>query len=66
MPEAGARRPQPHRKIGATTLPMYRRRGVWRPSKTHCALRGAITFHDSDDDEWEDTTEQYTSTRERK
>ena len=45
---------------------MYRRRGVWRPSKTHCALRGAITCHDSDDDEWEDTTEQYTSTRERK
>ena len=38
MPEARARRPQPHRKIGAATFTMHRRRGVWRPSKTHCEV----------------------------
>ena len=94
MPEAGARRPQPHRKISATTLPMYRRRGVKRPSKTHCEVSLPITtptggarishaashkYHSAHDHwsrcivvkhpdvavQWEDTTEQYTSTRER-
>ena len=42
VPQARARRPQPRHNTGATTSPTYRRRGEWRPSRTHCVVSSPV------------------------